>query len=140
MYLWIKALHVMSVIAWFAGLFYIFRLFVYHVKYRHVAGVPAVHAEMESKLLRLIMTPAMVTSLLFGAWMLVLSPSLLAQRWMHAKLGCVVLLIAYQLYAMRVHRRFARGDYVLSETACRFINEVPTLLLIGIVIAVIVRP
>lgn len=140
MYLWIKALHVISVLSWFAGLIYIFRLFVYHVKYRDVAGVPAVHSEMEAKLLRIIMMPAMGASLLFGVWMLVLNPSLLTMPWMHVKLLFVVLLIAYHIYAGMVHRRFAKGEYVLSEKACRFINEVPTLLMIGIVIAVIVRP
>ena len=140
MYLWIKALHVISVIAWYAGLFYIFRLFVYHAKYRHIEGVPAVHSEMERKLLRYIMNPAMVASIGFGTWMLILNPALLRMPWMHLKLLSVVLLVAYQFYAFHVQRQFAAGNMILSERACRILNEVPTLLLVAIVVGVIVRP
>lgn len=139
-YLWVKAGHVIAVVAWYAGLFYIFRLFVYHVQHRGEAGITATLEVMERRLVRAIMTPAMLVSLGLGTTMLVQNPSLLRMPWMHAKLGAVVFLLAYHGLASWVRRRLAVGDYVLSETACRVINEVPTLLLFVIVVAVIVRP
>jgi len=86
-YLWIKALHVIAVIAWYAGLFYIFRLYVYHVQKRSEPTVTATLEVMERRLLRAIMTPAMVVALGAGTAMLVMNPSLLKMPWMHAKLG-----------------------------------------------------
>lgn len=139
-YLWLKAWHVIAVIAWYAGLFYIFRLFVYHVQQRDDPAVTATLAIMERRLIRAIMNPAMVIAVGLGITMIVRQPFLLRMPWMQAKLGAVVLLLAYHGLASWVRKRFAAGDYVLSETACRVINEVPTLLLFVIVIAVIVKP
>lgn len=139
-YLWIKALHVIAVIAWYAGLFYIFRLYVYHVQKRSEPTVTATLEVMERRLLRAIMTPAMIVALGAGSAMLVMNPSLLTMPWMHAKLGAVVFLLGYHGLASWTRRKFLQGEYVLSETACRWINEVPTILLLIIVIAVIVRP
>ena len=102
--------------------------------------MPAVHAEMERKLLHYIMAPAMVASLAFGAWLVALQPGLLHARWLWVKLACVALVVAYHALAEYTHARFARGEYVLSERACRVVNEVPTVLLVGIVVAVVVRP
>ena len=138
-YLWLKAWHVIAVIAWYAGLFYIFRLFVYHVKHRDEPSVTAVLAVMERRLLRAIMAPAAIVSVGLGIEMLVKIPAWLQQPWMHAKLGAVVALLGYHGLAIWVRQRFAVGDYVLSERACRILNEVPTILLFIIVIAVIVR-
>jgi putative membrane protein len=139
-YLWLKAGHVIAVIAWYAGLFYIFRLFVYHVQQRDQPEVAATLAVMERRLLRAIMLPAAVVSILLGVAMLIKMPDLMGQPWMHAKLGAVVFLLGYHALASWVRVRFAAGDYVLSERACRILNEVPTVLLLIIVIAVIVRP
>jgi putative membrane protein len=139
-YLWLKAWHVIAVIAWYAGLFYIFRLFVYHVQNRDEPAVAATLAVMERRLMRAIMMPAMVVALSMGVAMLVAQPALLRQPWMHAKLGAVLFLLGYHGYASWVRRQFERGRYVLSERACRLVNEVPTVLLLVIVIAVIVRP
>jgi protoporphyrinogen IX oxidase len=139
-YLWLKAAHVIAVIAWYAGLFYIFRLYVYHVQHRHAPDVSATLEVMERRLLRAIMTPAMVVAIGCGAGMLLVNPGLLRMPWMHAKLGAIVLLLGYHGLAAWVRTRFAERDFVLSETACRWINEVPTILLFIIVIAVIVRP
>lgn len=138
-YLWLKAVHVIAVIAWYAGLFYIFRLFVYHVKHRDEPSVTAVLAVMERRLLRAIMAPAALIAIGYGVWMLLRMPVWLQQPWMHAKLGAVVVLLGYHGLAIWVRQRFAVGDYVLTERACRILNEVPTLLLFIIVIAVIVR-
>jgi len=139
-YLWIKALHVIAVIAWYAGLFYIFRLYVYHVQKRHEPTVTATLEIMERRLLRAIMNPAMVVAIGAGIAMLVLQPALLKMPWMHAKLGAVVFLLGYHGLALWTRKKFLIGQYVFSETACRWINEVPTVLLLVIVIGVIVRP
>lgn len=139
-YLWLKAWHVIAVIAWYAGLFYIFRLYVYHVQRRHEPAVTATLEVMERRLIRAIMNPAMVVAIGCGIAMLVQNPALLRMPWMHAKLGAIVFLLGYHGLASWVRKRFAAGEYVFSETACRYLNEVPTVLLFVIVIAVIVRP
>lgn len=139
-YQWIKAVHVIAVFAWWAGLIYIFRLYVYHHKNRRVAATAAALEEMERKLLRLITLPAGIVAASAGILMLLIVPELLGQTWLLVKLGAVLVLIAYHGLAIHTHRRFARGDYYLSEPACRAINEVPTLVLVVVVIMVIVRP
>jgi putative membrane protein len=139
-YLWLKAGHVIAVIAWYAGLFYIFRLFVYHVQQRHQAEVTATLEVMERRLLVAIMAPAALVSLALGSALLWQQPILLHQPWMQMKLSAIVLLLGYHGVAIWVRRCFAEGNYVLSERACRIWNEVPTLLLFVIVIGVIVRP
>lgn len=139
-YLWLKTLHIIAVVAWFAGLFYIFRLFVYHVKHRDNPAIAQAYAEMERKLLYIIMHPAMLMTLLFGILLITQNPAVLYASWFHIKLGLVLLLIGYQIFAGVTQRRFARGDFFLSERACRMINEVPTILLIGIVILAVLKP
>lgn len=139
-YLWIKAFHIIAVVAWYAGLFYIFRLFVYHVQQRDKPDVVATLVIMERRLMRAIMAPAMVVSLALGLWMTVKVPALWQQPWLHLKLAAVVALLGYHGFASRVRKRFAEGDYVLTETQCRWWNEFPTVLLVVIVIAVVVKP
>lgn len=140
MYLWFKSFHLISMVAWFAGLFYIFRLFVYHVKSKGQKNMEEAYSLMEKKLLYQIMHPAMFLTILFGGILVVLNPDILRQKWFYTKLVAVVLLIAYHDFAGRVRKRFLSGDFFLSEKACRIINEVPTLLLIVIVILAVVRP
>jgi putative membrane protein len=139
-YLWLKALHIISVVAWFAGLFYIFRLFVYHVKHRDHPEMARSYSVMEYKLIYIIMHPAMLMTILFGVLLISQNPAVLRAPWFHLKLGLVLLLIAYQIFAGITQKRFARGDYFLSERACRIINEVPTLVLIAVVILAVVKP
>lgn len=139
-YLWLKAFHIIFMVAWFAGLFYVFRLFVYHAKFKDQDNMRQAYALMERKLLYIIMHPAMLLTLLFGLLLISLNPSVLRAPWFHLKLFAVALLIGYQVFAGIVAKRFARGDFFLSERACRFINEVPTILLIVIVIMVVVKP
>lgn len=140
LYLTIKALHIIAVVAWFAGLFYIFRLFVYHVKYQARAGVPETMQEMERKLLKIITIPASLVALGAGLTMLHLNPGLMQQGWFWVKAVFVVLLFAYQHLAQRTLKRFAKGDYYLSEKSCRMINEVPTLVLFVAVLMAILKP
>jgi putative membrane protein len=139
-YLWLKALHLIFLVAWFAGLFYIFRLFVYHAKFKDKKEMREAYTLMERKLLYIIMHPAMALTILFGFLLIVQNPAVLSAAWFHAKLLLVLFLVVYQVFAGITHKRFARGDFFLSEKACRIINEVPTLLLIGIVILVVVKP
>ena len=133
------ALHVISIISWMAGLLYLFRLFVYHAAETE-AVVKSRFQVMEWKLYRLITVPAMVASFVFGVAMLVQNPGLLHEGWMHAKLLFVAGLIAVTHYSKRVLRQLAAGTNQKSERYFRIMNEVPTLLMIGIVILVIVRP
>jgi TIGR00701 family protein len=140
LYLWLKAFHLIFMVAWFAGLFYIFRLFVYHVKFRGEENIRRAYALMERKLLYFIMLPSMLLTLLLGALLISQNPYVLSASWFHAKLFAVLLLIGYQVFAGITQARFARGDFFLSEKACRIINEIPTLLLIAIVLLVVLKP
>lgn len=140
LYLWVKAFHLIFMVAWFAGLFYIFRLFVYHRHFKDQENMTRAYATMERKLIYVIMHPAMLFTILLGVLLIAMNPSVLRAPWFHVKLLGVAGLIGYQIFAGIVAKRFARGDFFLSEKACRFINEVPTLLLFLIVIMVVVKP
>lgn len=98
------------------------------------------YATMEKKLLYMIMHPAMLLTIVLGVIMLWMNPATLEQPWFLAKILAVVALIAYQIFAGITRRKFAQGDFFLTEKACRLINEVPTLLLIAIVILAIIKP
>lgn len=137
-YLWIKAFHVFFVICWMAGLFYLPRLFVYHVE----ATLPEMKATfevMEAKLYKIIIMPAMKMSVILGVLLLYI-PGFLSQGYMHLKILCVFLLIVFQYYLNHCRRQLASGVNKKSSRFFRLINEIPTLLLIIIVICVIVKP
>jgi len=136
-YLWLKTIHLIGMVSWFAGLFYIVRLFVYHAE--ALAGDPAPrdvlsgqYRIMEGRLYRIIMQPAMVVTVLAAIGMLVLQPELLGQRWMQAKLVLVVVLLAYHVWCGRTVKGFTEGRVATSGQAFRVANEAPTLLLLGI--------
>ncbi|MDF3843345.1 protoporphyrinogen oxidase HemJ [Pseudomonas citronellolis] len=139
MYLWIKALHIVAVVCWFAGLFYLPRLFVYHAMSEDAASHERFQV-MERKLYRGIMGPSMILTILLGAWMLYLTPGWLSQGWLHAKLTLVVLLIGYHHACGAMLKRFARGENRRSHVFFRWFNEVPVLFLLAIVILVVVKP
>ena len=140
MYLWLKALHVVSMVAWFAGLFYLPRLYVYHTRHRDKPDMATAFQEMERKLMRIIMDPAMTLTAIFGIWMLVQNPGLMKQGWLHVKLTAVVILIGYHIFLGISRRRLARGEFFLQEKTWRLLNELPTLLLLLVVVMVIVKP
>lgn len=135
--LWIKSLHIIFVIAWFAGIFYLPRLFVYHAM---ATDSPSQErfVVMERKLYRGIMTPSMVLALVFGAWLWLGYGT--AGHWIHAKLLLVVLLVGYHFWMGAVARQFARGVKPHSHVYYRWINEIPVVLLAGIVILAVVKP
>lgn len=140
LYLWIKALHVISMVCWFAALFYLPRLFVYHSMSEDSVSRERFMV-MERKLYRGIMTPAMIATLVFGGWLISFDASgYSSQGWMHAKLTLVFLLIGYHHVCGAQVKRFARGENGRSHVFYRWFNEIPVLILIAIVILVIVKP
>lgn len=140
-YLWVKALHVISVIAWMAGLLYLPRLFVYHTQATVGSPESQTFKVMERKLLRLIMNPAMIASWVFGLWLIVLlGSSAMTAGWLHGKLALVILLSVAHGFMARWRKDFERDTNRHTERFFRTVNEVPTLLMIGIVILVIVKP
>lgn len=139
LYLWVKAFHIVSVVTWFAALFYLPRLFVYHSATTDTAGRERFKV-MESKLYRVIMRPSMIVALVLGIAMLILNPALLGAAWLWLKLAGVVALIGYHHYCARLVRAFAADETPHSERFLRIFNEVPALLLISIVILVVVKP
>ena len=136
--LWVKAIHVIFVVAWFAGLFYLPRLFVYHVDTQDTAGHDR-FVLMERKLYGL-MTIAMIGTWVFGLAMVVMNPGYLQLGWMHAKLTLVIALSGYQGWLKVNLRKFANRTNTRSGRFWRIANEVPALLLIAIVILVVVKP
>lgn len=140
MYLWIKALHVISIIAWMAGLLYLPRLFVYHALVEKGSARAETFALMERRLLKAIMNPAMIASFIFGFWMVLLDPGLLSEGWFHAKLGLVLLMAGSHGKFSRMRRDFEEGTATRSDKYYRVWNEVPTVLMIAVVILVIVKP
>jgi putative membrane protein len=139
LYLWIKALHIVSVVCWFAGLFYLPRLFVYHAQSEDTISRER-FAIMERKLYRGIMGPAMIATFIFGIWLIVLSPGWMSQGWLHAKLALVVLLTGYHHVCGAQMKRFARGENTRSHVFFRWFNEIPVLILLAVVILVVVKP
>ena len=140
LYLWIKALHIIAIVCWFAGLFYLPRLFVYHAMSEDQPSRER-FIVMERKLYRGIMMPSMILTLALGIWLISLNPSYyFSQGWMHAKLTLVVALVAYHHVCGAQLKRFARGENSRSHVFYRWFNEAPVLALLGIVILVVVRP
>jgi protoporphyrinogen IX oxidase len=137
--LWIKALHVVAVISWMAGLLYLPRLFVYHAVETVGSEASERFKVMEYRLFRFIMRPAMIVSWLAGLW-LAWSSFRFMGGWLHAKLLFVALLTLHHEFQGKWLREFALDQRLHSQRFFRFQNEAPTLLMIGIVIFVIVKP
>lgn len=136
----IKALHVIAVMSWMAGLLYLPRLFVYHAE----TTVGSVRAEtfkvMERRLLKAIMTPAMIASFGFGIWMLALVPALLLEPWMHVKILCVLLMAGCHGVFSKMRRLLENDVPPRTPRSYKVWNEVPTVLMVIIVFMAIVKP
>jgi protoporphyrinogen IX oxidase len=133
----IKALHIIFMVTWFAGLFYLPRLFVYHAQTTDSVGMERFKV-MERKLYLGIMTPGAVLTILFGAWLwLGYGPW---GGWIHAKLALVVILIAYHAYCGKLLADFKRGRNRHSHVWYRWFNELPVLILFSIVLLVVLKP
>jgi putative membrane protein len=139
MYEWIKALHVIAVIAWMAGMLYLPRLFVYHCEAEIGSRQSETFKLMERRLLKAIINPAMIVTWLAGLY-LAWSGHWFSAPWLHAKLLLVVLLSAVHGFFSRCVKDFAADHNTRSQKFYRIINEVPTILMIAIVILVVVKP
>ncbi|HEX2256737.1 MAG TPA: protoporphyrinogen oxidase HemJ [Afifellaceae bacterium] len=137
--LWVKAAHIVSVIAWMAALLYLPRLMVYHASATNGSELAETLKVMERRLLRFIATPALLASWLFGLWLVWLTGAW-SEGWFLAKLALVLALTAYHGAAARWVRTFAVDRNRQDARFYRIANEVPTLLLIAIVVLAVVRP
>lgn len=139
-YPWIKAAHIIAAVCWFAGLFYLPRLFIYHASADDPVGRDR-FVVMESKLYRIIMNPAMMATLLFGFWALVLAWSAHGTSlWLWLKVALVLALVGYHHYCRKIMRQLAGGESSHGERFLRLFNEAPTLALVLIVVLAVVRP
>jgi putative membrane protein len=138
-YEWIKALHVIAVIAWMAGMLYLPRLFVYHCDAEIGSKQSGTFKVMERRLLKAIINPAMVVTWLAGLYLAVVG-HWFAAGWLHGKLLLVLLLSGVHGFFARCVKDFAADRNARSQKFYRYINEVPTVLMIGIVVLVVVKP
>ena len=143
-YLYIQAIHIIFVVSCMAGLFYIVRLFVYHIEANEKSETERVVLQrqfvlMEHKLWYYITTPAMVLTVLAGGGMLYINPALLSANWMLVKLGFVVALLAYHFICQRIMGQLKQGIFRWSSTQLRLWNEIATILLVAIVFTVVLK-
>jgi putative membrane protein len=139
LYLWLKAAHVIAVIAWMAGMLYLPRLFVYHCAAEPGSAQSETFKVMERRLLRAIINPAMIATWVFGLW-LAWEGGFFRAGWLHGKLALVLALSAVHGLFARWVKDFAADRNPRSAKFYRIVNEVPTLMMIGIVILVILKP
>lgn len=143
-YLICKSLHIIGVVSWFAGLFYLVRLFVYYresldrrEEERSILTIQL--SEMINRLFRIITTPAMILTVIAGSIMLILQPVLLQAPWMHAKLGLVLILLIYHYYCYRIIKTIEKRGVLWKSFQFRLFNEIATLLLVAIVFLVVMK-
>jgi protoporphyrinogen IX oxidase len=139
LYLIVKALHVISIVAWMAGLLYLPRLFVYHCKAEPASIASETFKVMERRLLRVIMNPAMITAWILGLW-LAWDGGSYAAGWLQTKFALVLALSGVHVFFAYCVRDFASDQNRYSAGFYRFINELPTVLMIGIVLLAVVKP
>jgi protoporphyrinogen IX oxidase len=139
MYEWIKALHVIAVISWMAGMLYLPRLFVYHCEAEIGSKQSETFKVMERRLLRVIINPAMIVTWLAGLY-LAWRGHWLSSGWLHGKLALVIILTAVHGFFSHTVKDFGSDRNLRSQKFYRIINEVPTVLMIFIVILVVVKP
>lgn len=144
LYPYIKSLHLIFIITWFAGLFYIVRLFVYQIE---ASQKPSPEKEilgnqlkiMASRLWKIITWPSMILALIFGTWLIIMMPEWLSEPWMHVKLTFVALLIIYQFKCHQIFKQLQNDVVKHSSNYMRLFNEVPTLILFAVVFLVILK-
>ena len=141
-YYWFKAFHIIGVVVWFAGLFYLVRLYIYHVEAEQEPEparsiLKKQYEIMETRLLKIITTPGMLVTLAMAAGLLWKRPEVLQEGWMQAKLGFVAILVTYHMYCAKLRKQLAAGECKWGPKQLRALNEGPTLLLVTIVMLVI---
>ena len=140
-YSWTKALHIIAIITWMAGIFYLPRLFVYHAMTETGTDKSETYKVMERRLLKGIMNPSMIVAWLFGLWLAFVHEIWASDAiWLHIKFLLVFLLTIYHMVCARYVRIFANDANQHSHVYYRYFNEVPTLLMLGIVILAVVKP
>lgn len=141
-YVWLKALHIIAMVAWMAAMLYLPRLYVYHTAATPGGEADATFKVMESRLLRAIMTPAMIATWVFGLLMLAtpVGAGALTAGWFHVKLALVIVLTAGHGLLAKWRKDFAAGTNRHSQRFYRIVNEAPTLILILVVLLVVVKP
>jgi protoporphyrinogen IX oxidase len=139
-FLWLKVIHIISVVAWMAGLFYLPRLFVYHCGVPPGSEASELFKVMERRLMAAIMRPAAAVSLLSGVLLFIAGGFDVLQVWVLGKLAAVLLLCLYHGALEGYLRRFARDERARDGRFFRILNEVPTLLLIIIVVFIVIKP
>lgn len=139
-YLWLKALHIIAVIAWMAGMLYLPRLFVYHHQAQKGGEAEALFVAMERRLLKFITTPALIAVWLFAGLMLYANQGLFASGWFQIKLAAVIGISGLHGYFAAAQKKFAGGERPKSEKFWRIINEGPTLLMIAAALFAVVKP
>ncbi|NQV55419.1 MAG: protoporphyrinogen oxidase HemJ [Rhodospirillales bacterium] len=140
-FLWVKALHIISVMAWMAGMLYLPRLYVYHSDAEAGSIQSETFKVMERRLLRAIINPAMIAAVLFGGWLLLnLGDNVWSESWLHVKLTLVILMLGVHGMLSKWRKDFEADRNQRPAKFYRMMNEVPTVLMIGIVILAVVRP
>ena len=139
MYQWVLAFHIIAVICWFAALFYLPRLFVYHAMSEDEISIERFKV-MQRKLYRGIANPSMIATIIFGLWLVTLVPAYLNEIWFQLKAGLVLLLIGYHHMCLSHMKRLAEDRNDKTHVYFRVFNGVPVLILVGIVILVVVKP
>ena len=142
--LYLKAFHIVGFVAWFAGLFYLVRIFVYHVE---AEEKPSPEREiltrqfhlMEWRVYKIIANPAMMFTFACGIGMLIVNPAYLQLGWLHVKLTLLILLLGYHLYCKKIIQKLEAGTNTLTSFQFRLLNEVPTLFLVSIVLLAVLR-
>lgn len=143
-YLWFKALHLVGVVAWFAGLFYLPRLFVYHAEANEQPEsvrtiLQQQYQIMETRLYRIIMTPAMLLTIAMAVGMVVVSPDLLKDTWLHVKFALVLVLVGYHHVCGRLIKEMAAGKFRFTGQQFRWFNEFPTVLFVLVVLLAVFK-
>lgn len=143
-FLYLKALHIIFIVTWFAGLFYIVRLFIYHVE-AEKKDEPAKsilqtqYKLMEKRLWYIITWPSAILTAIFACWMLYISPAFLKMPWMHVKLSFVLALYIYHFYCHKIYKQLQRNEINYSPSKLRLINEAPTIILFAVVFLVVLK-
>ena len=143
-YLWFKSLHIIGVIVWFSGLFYLVRLFIYHEESRNMEDKLKIafndqYTLMEKRLANIITTPGMILALSMAICMVIMQPSWLNEKWLQIKIAFVLGLVFYHSYCYKIMNSLHSGNSSISAKNLRLLNELPTLLLFIIVLLVIFK-
>ncbi len=143
-YYWFKAFHIVGITAWFAGMFYLPRLFVYHAEAAEQPEpaqsiLKAQYQIMEKRLYSIIMTPALVLTVVMGGCLISTEPQILSDRWIQVKLFCVAILVGYHFFCSRIMKRFAADDCEMTGQQFRWFNEFPTVFFVIVVMLAVFK-